>query len=240
VKRKRKSRSLKSGDPRIWAESTLTEDMPTGPQGQPSHPKGSRVTLSAEVKLGDVPIGFTYPRPSELLFRKTQAIINKALHARKRALDSIDQKGFILPHVKGYIWDEEELFYTFENAFLGILGLHASLEALASELMFNTDKLEIDKTIYTKAELLNKGLEFKLTKMASAVTGKENIYGNDIHDELKKLINLRHKLQHWNLPKPQNNFSELGKDHPMSYVLNENLETLLRATRSIIDYYKVR
>lgn len=237
--KKPKNKTIPVGDTRLWAETTTTKDMPPGPSGQPGHPKGSIVRLNAQIATdsGDR-LGFAFPRGSEMLFKKSEELILEAEQLKKKVFKSITAKGYIKPYLHGSIGDEQALYAFLENSFLGLLGLLASLEALASEIMFKTETLKIKGETLTRSTLLNRGPEYKLTVMASAVTKKKNIYGSNLHEKLKILIEQRRKIQHWNIKRNEGNFSELEHDHPISFVINNDLLKYLDATRSILDHYK--
>ena len=192
-----KPKALQVGDLRIFAETTLAKDMPPGPQGQLSHKKGANIRMVAKVSVGGTNYGFTYPRLSRVIFSQAEKEIKASEKYKLRALKSGADKGYyIKPHTDFVIENEEALFMMMQTAFLGVLGLSSSLEALVAEEFAREPKdVKVDGVIKTPSQILTQnrpGLKKKLTEVLPTKTGKANpVQSSHDIELLDSLIKLR-------------------------------------------------
>jgi hypothetical protein len=174
---------------------------------------------------------------AELIFHQSNKLLEKASKVKRRALKTTATNGYT-------VVDDEEAFYTYiQLCSLGILGLYSALEGMVYELYLRKSKerkIIIDGEEPTYKEFTNFGFERKLTSVASQLSGKRNITGTELHNKALEIKRLRSILQHWNLDRIEDFFTNLPDDHPLKEFVNIEPVNLAKDTRAILDHYSLK
>lgn len=231
----KKSRSIQYGDPRIFFESTITKPFKS-PLGI-EYDAGAVVRGSAFIDLGNNQVSLSLPSMAELIFFQSKRDLEKAQAIKSRALKTNFING--THHLV-----DEELFYTYmQLVSLGVLGLYSSLESMVYELYIrknNEKKVEIDGKELTFKEFTHKGIDAKLTKIASQLSGKPNLYGTDLMERFKEFNKLRTSIQHWDVERREDYFVNLPENHPLKVFVNIEPIELANTIREILDHYSLK
>ena len=127
-----KSRSIRFGDPRVFAETTLTKPFVSG-VGITYDP-GACVRMTAHLDIEGKNIATSLPSMAELIYFQASKLLAKASTIKRRALK--------VRLVNNHLWlVNEELFYTYiQCCSLGVLGLYSALESMVYELYIRKSK----------------------------------------------------------------------------------------------------
>lgn len=194
VSRKKKPRK----DRRRWV-TRLTEDVPPGPQGQPSHKAGTEVTVVQIIELqGLGKVSFAAPTPSSLLLEAAKPHVQRADRFRKELPQQIATGGWRQPFADAAFTNEALVYDFFQEAMAGILLVHAALDSFANELMPDGFVFDHDGKTYTREELEQRGIELRLSRVAAAATGRPNMMSSDVllWDRFVEMKTLRDDIAH--------------------------------------------
>ncbi len=231
----KKSGSIQFGDPRVFYESTITKPF-SSPNGI-HYDVGSVVRGSAFMQIDDKQVSFSLPSMAELIFFQSKRDLDKAQSIKNRAL----KIGFT--NGNHHLLDEE-LFYTYmQLTSLGILGLYSSVESMVYELYIrknNEKKVEIDGKELTFKEFTHKGIDAKLTRIASHLSEKPNLYGTELMEKFKEFNKLRTSIQHWDVERREDYFVNLPNNHPLKEFVDIEPSSLVDTVREILDHYSLK
>lgn len=228
------TRSVKVGDPRILAESTVVK--PATLNGV-EYGVGSIVRMSAHVQIDGKQTTVTLPSMAELMYYQADSNLIKASKVKSKSL-----KTATTPTGYTRLVDEEQFYIYIQLVSLGILGLYSALETMVYELYirkYKDNPVTIDGKELSHTEFTNKGFDTKLTKLASQLSKKENIYGTNLMALVKEIKKLRTIIQHWDIERREDYFINLPDSHPIKKFINVNPTELSQNTRTILDHYKL-
>lgn len=228
-------KSIRYGDPRIFYESTTTKPFKS-PQGI-EYKTGTVVRGSAYTSIDDKVVSISLPSMAELIFYQSSKLLEKASKVKKRALKTNQANGY------NFVNDEEAFFTYIQLCSLGILGLYSALEGMVYELYLRKSKerkILVKGKELTYKEFTNYGFEMKLTSFASQLSGKKNIADTELIEKAKEIKRLRSILQHWNLNRIDDYFTNLPEDHPLKEFVKIESKLLSDDVRAILDHYSLK
>ncbi len=226
---------IKYGDSRIFAESTLSKPF-SSPNGIEYEAHMSVARMICYIEVDDKNVSLSLPSMAELIFSQSKQSLNKAQSIKARALK-------VKPINGTYNFVDEELFYTcIQLMSLGILGLYSALESMVYELYIrrgSKQKVQIDGKELTFKAYTSAGIETKLSRIASQLSGKPNIYETELMQRFRKLDALRTSIQHWDIEKRDDYFINLPHNHPLKVFSGIEPSELADTTREILDHYSL-
>lgn len=185
---------------RRWT-ATLAEDVPAGPEGQPAHLAGAEIVVSASVFVEGVGgISFSVPRPSALLRESAEVHVRRAVRLRAQSLKQTRRIRWSHPGMELSFSNETLVMDFFREAMAGVVCAHAALDNLANELL-PTDFTFTDPKGRARSRddlEAQSGLELRLSRVAAAATGRENLRAADptLWERLMALKDLRDDIAH--------------------------------------------
>jgi hypothetical protein len=186
-------------DWRRW-ETTLTSDVPAGPDGQPAHPAGSTIVAVTAVHIPDVGgVSFPVPRPSSLLFDAASTHVKRATRLRAQAVKQTQARQWVQPGMERSFTNEPLVMDFFREAMAGVICVHAAFDNFANELMPSDFVYDADGERRTRTQLEeSSGIELRLSRVAAAATGRPNLRTADerLWDRLMALKDLRDDISH--------------------------------------------
>lgn len=167
---------------RRW-ESTLAENIPTGPQGQPAHAAGSSVTVIMSIALPEVTEGgvsISVPSAATMLLRQAEQQLQSAADLRGR-LPSTVKRGKWIQAGHEYGLDEDLAFDFLEQAMAGVLLAHSALDNFSIELLPENSAYTDPESgaVHDRRWIESLGVEYRLSRIAAAITGRPNIRTHD-------------------------------------------------------------
>src|SRR5438552_2482148 len=103
-------------DRRRWV-STIAEDIPPGPQGQPAHKAGTKIYVVQIVDWDPYgKVSFPAPRPSALLLEVAGRHASRADRLQKSLPRQMTDRGWMQPVSDHRFTNEEAIFQFFEEA----------------------------------------------------------------------------------------------------------------------------
>ena len=179
---------------RRFAVTTLAEDVPPGPQGQPGHKAGSEVVLVEAVKVDGLGgVSFSAPRPSELLLREAKAALKRAVRLRTQSLNQTTRAKWTQPGIEFGFTNESLLFDFFGTAMSGVMLTYASVDARLNEF-FTEPVLHEGQKVSVEQMQGYWSAEKKLGLVARRA-GLESLL-DEVHEELQELKELRDVVAH--------------------------------------------
>lgn len=227
------AKSIKFGDPRALAESTIAKDAVI--EGREIN-VGDVVRLSAYSNISGQQVMMTLPSMAELIFHQSNHALQKA--------GRIKNKSIKISTINGRpILADEECFYIYiQLTSIGILGLYSALESMVFELYirkYKNNPVIIGGKELSHNEFTSKGFDSKISTIASQLSGKSNIYGTELMDYANEIKELRTTIQHWDIERRDDYFINLPDTHPIKKFVNIDPAGLSEKTRNILDHYKL-
>src|SRR5688572_16391184 len=107
---------------RRYVVTTLTKDVPPGPQGQPGHKAGTEVVLITAVDVeGLGGASFATRRPSELLLHEAKSELARAVRLRSRCLRQTSRPKWTQPAITRRLTNDQLVFDFFGAAMAGVV-----------------------------------------------------------------------------------------------------------------------
>lgn len=235
LKRSKKSRAIKYGDPRVFFESKTTKPF-VGPAGI-KHDVGAVVRGSAFIEISTRSVSVSLPSMAELIFHQAARDLGKAVSLKDRAL----AMEFVNDNY--HIVDEEAFYIYMQLCCSGVLGLYSALEAMVFELYirkYKEKEIKVDGKTLAQKEYTDLGFVRKLTTVASQLSGKVNIHNTELLPKAKEIQRLRTIIQHWNIERRDDYFINLPRNHPLKVFVKIDPNELVLNTRSLLDHYSLK
>lgn len=104
---------------------------------------------------------------------------------------------------------------------------------------YKENPVVIDGKELTYTEFTNKGFITKMTRIASQLSGRSNIYDTKLMDYVNEIRELRSVIQHWDIERREDYFLNLPDNHPVKRFIELDPINLSRKARSILDHYSL-
>lgn len=233
--RKRNNQSrINYGDSRVLFESKLTKPF-IGPAGI-KHNTGAVVRGHTFIEIKDKNAGVSLPSMAEIVFTESEKNLKKASKIKSKAMKTEYINGSF------HIVDEQAFYLYMQLCIIGILGLYCSLESMVYELYmrrFTIKPVIVDDKELSFSQFKNLGYKRKITSVASQLSGKDNIFGSELYDYADSIKDLRAKIQHWDLERRENYFTNLPADHPLKLLVKIDPQILSSNVRKVLDHYSL-
>lgn len=175
-RRRTKKSGKRVGDPRRRWSTTITKDVPPGPQGQPAHQAGEEIQVVQVVthpELGRV--GFVAPSPARLLMSAASPRVKRAMRLQLQLPSQTTERGFIKPFMDRRFTSDRAVLDFFEEAMAAVLLLHAALDSYANESMPEGLTVSWKGQTLSRDDLEQRGIKLRLTVALPAALGKESL-----------------------------------------------------------------
>ena len=233
-------KSIKYGDPRIFAETTLAKPFINKALGI-QYDKGAVVRQTADINIGDNKVPISLPSMAELIYFQSSKLLERASKIKRRALRVEVHAGMV---GKCLGLKDEELFYTYvQCCCLGILGLYSSIESMVYELYIRKNKeaaIEFKGKKITFKEFTRLGFDTKITLIASQLSGKEDIKDTELFNKARNIKRLRTLIQHCDIDYREDYFIKLPDNHPLKEFIEIDPSELSNDARMILDHYSLK
>lgn len=229
-------------------KTTLAQDVPPGPQGQPGHKKGSEVVMSCVLNTKRLKkFGMVTPNPVFFYLNIAEQNINEVEDLLSRINDSNKEWHMYgatdkTPADKFRNLDEDQLYTFFQKAISIPIFLFTALEAYANQLI-PTDysyQRRVKIFFWAKTKKMNKveverriGTDEKLSKILYDLRHKQ-IKDTPIWAKYKELKRLRDDLIHL---KTQEQKSVVAYNELYRILVDVNYQELFNTTKQVIEYY---
>ena len=229
-------------------KTTLAEDVPPGPQGQPAHKKGAEVVISSVLDSKNLGrFGMVTPNPVFFYLNYAEQNIKEGQELLKRInLSNKEWRMFgptdTNPSDKFRDLNKDQLYSYFQKAITVPIFLFTAIEAFANQLIPNhyvyhqRSKLflwRIQKRV-SKLEIERKfSTDKKLTAVLFELKGKQ-IKTTSLWAQYRKLKNLRDELIHLKTREKQ---SVVAYNALLQELIDVNFISLFEATKKIMEYY---
>lgn len=227
-------KSIRFGDPRLLAETTVAKDAVI--MGRKIS-KGDIIRISSYTNISGKQVMVPLPSMAELMYSQADNSLQKASKIKNKAIKTSIVNGNI--HL-----DDEQSFYLYlQLTSSGILGLYSALESMVFELYirkYKENPVVIDGKELTHSEFTNKGFTSKITRIATQLSGKSNIYGTELMDYANEIHKLRSIIQHWDIERRDDYFLNLPDNHPVKRFIDLDPASLSQNTRTILDHYSLK
>ncbi len=227
------AKSIKFGDPRALAETAIAKDAVINGR---EFKVGDVVRLSAYTNISGQQAMMTLPSMAELMYYQANHDLQKASRMKNKSIKTATTNGSV------FLADEESFYIYIQLTSMGILGLYSALESMVFELYirkYKDNPVKIDGKELSHTEFTNKGFSSKLSKIASQLSGKNNIYGTELMNYANEIKELRVIIQHWDIERRDDYFLNLPDTHPITKFVNIDPASLSEKTRQILDHYKL-
>jgi hypothetical protein len=221
------------------ATTTLAQDMPPGPEGQPGHKAGAEVTLSMVVEwpgLGRLSV--VAPRGSSLLLHSARERLGRAQRLSSALESQTSTEGFFRPFADRRVTNAAMFFDLLQELMASIVLMHAALDSFASEEI-PEDFIYVDERGREQGrdELLARGIELRLSRVLATATGKENIRTAKAGtwERLEELKILRDSVAHG--LGPRFILAQAAADNIYSRLAAADLADLLAAVEETMEHY---
>lgn len=221
------------------AVSELVSELPPGPEGQPGHKPGAEVVLIMgldipEIKEGGISIAV--PNGSELLLHQSCIQAERSQKLRKAVLKSVKRSKWV-QHGHEYNVSDATAFDYFEAAMSTVVLAHAAIEQFSLEIIpidfvFSDGTKTMDRVV-----LQNKGIEFRLSKVAAAATGRQNLMNeHSLWHEFQYLKSIRDGIIH---PSPPHVYAQ-GDASETTYgllLVEQDMQRFPKVVEQIFAHY---
>lgn len=232
--RSRSARKEKALDPRLRAVTTLAEDVPPGPQGQPGHEAGSSVVLVQPVNLLEIgEVTFATAWPSRLLFEAALAHLTRAARLKTQFPKQVRESRW---GGKSLSNDQTVLDF-FQDAMAGILLLYGALDSFCVESIPDGFEYQEDGRTLEIADIENLGMLKKVSRVLSQALDGTNIATKrqDLWERLQDLKQLRDDIAH---VKKVQVYSGLQPDVTLfAKLIEQDFVTLGRLFGDVVEHY---
>lgn len=179
---------------RRLAVTTLAQDVPPGPQGQPGHKAGTEVILVEAVQVDGLGgVSFSTPRPSELLLHEARADLKRAVRLRSRSLSQTARAQWTQPGIEFGFTNVPLLFDFFGTAMSGVMLTHAAVDARLNE--FFTEPILHEGQSVSVEQIQGFWSVEKKLGLVAADAGLEALE-EAVRDEVRELKELRDMVAH--------------------------------------------
>ena len=228
-------------------KTTLAEDMPPGPQGQPAHKKGSEVNMASMIetkRLGK----FIMVTPNPIFFYLNSA--EQKIKEIEELLKNIDSKNKQVsfqgspgkPADTFRDLDDHLLYEFYEKAIEVPVMLFTSIEAFVNQLIPTEYRYNKNSKwfFWKKRSILNKieverriGTDEKLSKVLFELR-KKQIKKSHLWSDYKQIKRIRDEVVHLKTREQKSvvAYNQLYKD-----LIDINYSELFNSTKKIIEFY---
>ena len=229
-------------------KTTLAEDVPTGPQGQPAHKKGSEVNIASMIetkRLGS----FLMVTPNPVFFYLNSAEENiKDIGRLLRKIDSTNKQvvfpgSSVKPAQTFRDLDDRLVYQFYEKAIEVPILLFTAIEAFSNQLIpkdFVYKKKKAGLLIFERGKMMNKveverwvGSDEKLSKVLHGIKNKQ-LKDTHLWSEYKKIKKLRDEVTHLKTREQSSvvAYNQLYKD-----LVDVDYQGLFNSTKELIEFY---
>jgi hypothetical protein len=182
------------------AVTTLAEDLPEGPEGQPAHKAGAEVVLIHLVEVDEVGnVATPVAAPSALLRDAAEAHVKRAAKSRARVPSQTKTAEWSQPGYEVTMTNTTLMLDCFQETMAAATLLRAAVDAWSVEQLPVAVWTDQSGREWDRAAIeSNMGTERRLTQVLPALTGSANVAeaNPDMWAHLQRLKTLRDKVAH--------------------------------------------
>ena len=180
---------------RRYVVTTLTKDVPPGPQGQPGHKAGTEIIHITAVDVeGLGGASFATPRPSELLLHETKSELARAVRLRSQCLRQTSRPKWTQPGITHRLTNDQLVFDFFGAAMAGVVQAYTAVDARLNEF-FTGPVLHKGQSVPVEQVQGFWSVDRKLEYLANS-GGMGWINDEGLRDEIDDLKELRDMIVH--------------------------------------------
>lgn len=227
-------------------KTTLAQDMPPGPQGQPGHKKGAEVVVASMINSRNLgrftvvtpnPV-FFYLNSAERHILETKTLIKKINQSNKEWHMYNDTDA--LPNDKFRNLNKDQLYIYIEKTILIPIFLFTAIEAFANQVIPKSatySRVQMRWPFYVRMdrEQIERYLSTgeKLSLILRNAYGK-NIKGVHLWDSFRKIKRLRDELVHLKI---QDQSSVVAYNDLFLRLIDTDFEKLFDDTKEIMKFF---